>query len=165
MTKYIYIAAILLAACTAEKEAYTHTIVVGGGINSGKINYIEEATGVGATGALDLMEAATPLLTTSLEAKDITINHVQNGNYTISLTHDAGTSTFTEIPEKFINMDAEVLLSRKVFEPFFLKEWEPMRNTDFTTLYLKNKNDNQIFYMKIVASGSDKEMAKYSEDF
>lgn len=165
MRNYIYLAAILLAACTAEKEVYTHTIVKGGGVSTGEISYIEETTGVGATGALDLMETATPLLTTSLEEKDISINSVPNGNYTIALMNDAGTSTFTEIPEKFINMDADVLFSSKVFEPFFPAEWEPMKGADFTTVYIRSKKDNQVFYMKIVASGTNKEMAKYSEDF
>ncbi len=165
MKNYVYLAALLFAACTAEKEAYTHTIVKGGGVSNGEINYITEATGVGVTGGLDLMEAATPLLTFNLVNKDITVKRVPAGNYSITLKNEAGTSIFTEIPEKFINMDAEILFSRKVFEPFFPAEWEPMKGSDFTTVYLKNKDDNEVFYMKVVATGTNKEMAKYSEDF
>lgn len=165
MKGYIYAAVLLLAACSTEKESYTHTLIKGKGISSGVVSYIEEVTGVGTTGALDLLEAATPLLQTPLAAKDITIKHVPQGNYTISINNEEGTSSFTEIPEKFINMDAEVQFSSKVFESFFPKEWEAMKGTNYTTLYLKNKQDNQIFYMKVVATGTSKEMAKYSEDF
>ena len=69
------------------------------------------------------MESATPLVETTLEAKDITVENVPKGNYSVVLKNDSGTSTFTDIPEKFINMDADILFSRKVFEPFFPTRW------------------------------------------
>lgn len=165
MKVYIYSVVLLFAACAAEKEAYTHTLVQGKGLPSSVIYYWQETTGVGVTGALDLMEAATPIVQVSLENTDIVIPQVANGNYSISIENEAGTTTFTEIPEKFINMDAEVLFSSKVFEPYFLKEWTPMKGTDYTTLYIKSKLDNQVFYIKVVLTGTTQEIAKYSEDF
>ncbi|MDB4161557.1 hypothetical protein N9772_04240 [Bacteroidia bacterium] len=165
MTKNIYLIALLIAACTAEQATYIHSLVPGGGISTAEITYLHEATGVGISGGLDLIESATPIVETTLEAKDIKVDHVPKGNYSVILKNESGTSTFTGIPEKFINMDADILFSRKVFEPFFPTEWEPMKGSDFTTLYIKSKRDNQIFYMKIVATATNNEMAKYSEDY
>lgn len=157
--------ALLIAACTAEKESYTHTLAQGEGIPSSVIYYWQEATGIGVTGALDLMESATHIVKTPLKNIDIEVPQVANGNYSISIENEAGTTIFTEIPEKFINMDAEVSFSSKVFEPFFLKEWNPMKGKDYTTLYIKSKLDNQVFYIKVVLTGTTQEIAKYSEDF
>lgn len=166
MNNYIYaFALLLLAACSAEKESYVHSLLKGDGIGDAEVSYIQEVTGIGVTGGLDLMQSTDPLLQTPLDNKDITVKHVQNGNYSISLKNEYGESIFTEIPEKFVNMDADVSFSRKVFESFFPKEWEPMRGTDYSTLYIKSKRDNQIFFMKVVQTGTNKEMAKYSEDF
>ena len=165
MKNYIYLAALFVAACTTEKESYTHSLKTGGGISTAEVSYYQEVTGVGVTGGLDLMEAATPLVQTTLENSDISINHVEKGNYTIELSTQSGKSTFTEIPEKFINMDADISFSSKVFESFFPEEWAPMKGSDYTTLYIKSKKDNQVFYIKVVATGTNKEIGKYSEDF
>ena len=71
MKKGLYLIAILLAACTAEKESYTHSLSKGDGIANATISYSLEATGIGSTGALDMVEAATPIVESALESKDI----------------------------------------------------------------------------------------------
>jgi hypothetical protein len=161
----LYLIVLILAACSSEQESYTHSLTKGDGISAAEISYSLEATGLGTTGALDLIEAATPIVETSLEAKDIIFEHVQNGNYSIDLKEGTSTSTFTEIPEKFINLDAEVTFSRKVFESIFPKEWEPMKGTDYSTIVIKSKKDNQVFYTQAVSTGTNKQIAQYSEDF
>ncbi len=157
--------ALFLTACTTKQATYKHSLVPGGGVSNPEITYLHEAAGVSLSGGIDFIESATPFVETTLEAKDITIDNVPKGNYSITLKNESGTSTFTGIPEKFINIDADILFSRKVFEPFFPSEWEPMKGNNFTTLFIRSKRDSQIFYMKIVATGTNKEMAKYSEDY
>ena len=161
----LYLMVFILAACSTEQESYTHSFTKGGGISSADISYSLEATGVGTTGALDLMEAATPFVESALETKDITFDHVQNGNYSVTLKEGSITSTFTEVPEKFINLDAEVTFSRKVFESIFPEEWSPMKGTDYSSIIIQSKKDNQVFYTQAVATGTNKQIAQYSEDF
>ncbi|MBT6236574.1 MAG: hypothetical protein HOI49_10865 [Bacteroidetes bacterium] len=165
MKKSLYLIALLLAACSSEQETFTHTLNHHTGLTTGTIFYIQEATGIGATGALDLMEASEPILMISLDSTSVNLTEVETGNYTISLKNESGVSSFTEIPEKYLNMNAGVYFSRKVYESNFPQEWAPMKGTDYTTLYISSAQDNQVFYIQVVATGTNKKIAMHSEDY
>ena len=83
----------------------------------------------------------------------------------VAVKDGAGTTIFNDVPEKYINLDASVEITRNIFQDYFLKEWEPMRGSSFTTLYIKSNMDNQVFYIKTVKTGTDIEISKHSEDF
>ena len=141
---------LLNVSCSNEQATYTQTITSTAGIKNAEISYSQNDS---------------IIYSGELSASTITYNRVADQNVIVSITDEGGTTTFTEIPSKYINLDAEVEVTRNVFHDYFPKEWEPMKGKPFSTVYIKSKQDNQVFYMKCVMTNTDKEIGKYSEDF
>ena len=141
---------VLFVACAPEQATYTQTITKTTGLSNAEVSYVQNDS---------------ILYTGELSTSAITYSRVADQNVTVSITDEGGTSTFTEVPSKYINLDAEVEVTRNVFQDYFPEEWAPMKGKPFTTLYIKSKQDNQVFYMKCVMTNTDKEIGKYSEDF
>lgn len=139
-----------VVACSQEKDAYTQTISSTEGITDAELSYAQ---------------SDSILLSQKLTTGDITYARVGNEAVTVLVTDAGGTTLFDEVPSKYINLDATVEVTRNVFHDYFPAEWAPMKGQPYTTLYIKSKQDNQVFYMKCVFTNTDKEIGKYSEDF
>jgi hypothetical protein len=155
MKLYIYslifsLAMLLGVGCAPEQATYTQTITSTAGITSAEINY---------------SQGDSIIYAGKLAASTMFYNKVGEQNVTVSITDESGTTMFTEVPSKYINLDADVEVTRNVFQDYFPKEWEPMKGQPYTALYIKSKQNNQIFYVKCVLTNTDKEIGKYSEDF
>jgi hypothetical protein len=151
INSFIFGLAILLSVgCAPEQDSYTQTITNTEGLANAKISYTQNDSIIYAG---------------ELSASAITYNRIADQNVTVKITDESGTTTFTDVPSKYINLDAEVEVTRNVFQDYFPKEWAPMKGQPYTTLYLKSKQDIQVFYMKCVMTNTDKEIGKYSEDF
>ncbi|MDB4107452.1 hypothetical protein N8368_00765 [Bacteroidia bacterium] len=138
----------LLGSCSTEKESYSHKLNSVKGLSDGEIYYV----------------ATDTFVTNSLTAGEYTYPPVSE-MVTIAVKDGNGVSSFTEVPDKYINLDAEVEVSRNVFQDYFPEEWAAMKGTNYTTIYIKSKDDNEVFYMKVVHTNTNTEIGKYSEDF
>lgn len=141
---------LLGVGCAPEQVSFTQTITNTEGLTNAKISYTQNDS---------------IIYTGELSASAISYNRIADQNVTVSIADGSGTTTFTEVPSKYINLDAKVEVTRNVFQDYFPKEWEPMKGQPYTTLYIKSKQDNQVFYIKCVLTNTDKEIGKYSEDF
>lgn len=137
-----------LFSCS-KQESFTHSIKSTSGLSNAKIAYVD------AKGANSVHELSTT---------DLTIPRAV-GQYQIGIQDANGTTFFNEVPEKYINLDANLEITRNVFQDYFPEEWAPLKGSQFTTLYIKSKQDNQVFYIKVVKTGTDVEIAKHSESF
>ena len=146
---FLFIAA-LLTSCSNEQETYTQTVTSTEGMLESEIKYLQGENIVFAQ---------------QLVAGPMTYDRVDDSDVSVSISDVHGTSTFKDIPSKYINLDATVEVTRNVFQDYFPEEWAPMKGQPYTTLYIKSKQDNQVFYMKCVFTNTDKEISKYSEDF
>ncbi len=150
--KTVLLGLVLLSvvACSQEKDAYTQTIASTEGITNAELSYAQ---------------SDSILFIEKLAPGDVTYNRVGNGPVAVLVTDAGGTTLFDEVPSKYINLDADVEVTRNVSQDYFPEEWAPIRGQPYTTLYIKSKQDNQVFYMKCVFTNTDKEISKYSEDF
>lgn len=149
-TLLLFVSLTIISSCTKEQESYTHTITSTEGMLESELIYEQsEAT----------------LIANKLAPESLTYSKVGDADVSISVTDVHGTSTFNNVPSKYINLDASVEITRNVFQPYFPEEWEPMRGQPYTTLYIKSSQDNQVFYMQCVFTNTDKEIGKYSEDY
>ena len=139
-----------ILGCAKQQESYTHTISSVDGISNAEITYVQNDSMV---------------MTSSLAPSEIQYQRIESGDVTVLVTDANGTSAFNEVPSKYINLDATVEVSRNVFQDYFPEEWSLMKGQPYTTIYIKSKQDNQVFYMKCIFTNSDKEIGKYSEDF
>ncbi|MGB0850016.1 MAG: hypothetical protein ACPGTP_02110 [Bacteroidia bacterium] len=139
-----------MSSCTKEQQTYTQTITSTEGMLEAELTYEQsEAT----------------IVASKLALESLTYSKVGDADVSISVTDVHGTSTFNNVPSKYINLDASVEITRNVFQPYFPEEWEPMKGQPYTTLYIRSNQDNQVFYMQSVFTNTDKEIGKYSEDF
>lgn len=143
---------ILFAAvgCAKPQESHTQTITKIEGMQSAEINY---------------QQGEASFVTANLVSSDIHYDRIGDSDVTITIGDAGGTTTFNEVPSKYINLDATVEISRNVFQNYFPEEWAAMKGQPYTTIYIKSKQDNQVFYVKCVFTNTDKEIGKYSEDF
>lgn len=143
---------VLLFACftsCSKQESFTHSITATEGLSDAKIAYVD------ATGENSVHPLAEG---------DIVLQRAV-GQYQIGVQDATGTTYFNDVPEKYINLDAKVEFTRNVFQDYFPEEWAPLKGTNYTTLYIKSKKDNQVFYIKVVKTGTDVEIGKHSESF
>ncbi len=145
----LFTLSILLFIGCSQKENFTHTITSTEGINDADIAYVQ---------------ADGKNIVHDLDTGDILVKRI-DGMIQVAVKDGGSTTIFNDVPAKYINLDATVEVTRNVFQDYFPEEWEPMRGKRFTTLYIKSNMDNQVFYMKVVRTGTDVEIAKHSEDF
>lgn len=150
-TKLILLfASLAIIGCAKQQESYTQTISTIDGISNAELTY---------------KQGDSTLVTSSLSPSELHYQRIQDGEVTVLVTDANGTSTFEEVPSKYINLDATVEVSRNVFQDYFPEEWAEMKGQQYTTIYIKSKKDAGIFYMKCVFTNTEKEIGKYSEDF
>jgi hypothetical protein len=143
-------ALLAFAGCTKQQESYTQTITSITGLSNSEITY---------------KQGDKTIMTNSLVAGDYQYKRIENGDVQVTVTDAGGTTTFNDVPSKYINLDATIEVTRNIFQDYFPPEWEAMKGEQFTSIYIKSKQDNQVFYMKCVFTNSDREIGKYSEDF
>ena len=136
---------ILLFSACSKQENFVHSIKSTEGIQNAELNYAGNSP-------------------QTLKDRDIQLKRTET-EVDISVKDDKGTSIFKDIPAKYINIDANVEITRNVFHDYFHEEWKAMKDVPFTSIYIKSKKDNQVFFMKTVYTGTDKEIGKYSESF
>ena len=150
--KTFLFAFVLLATigCSQEQDLYTQTITNTEGLSNAELRYrLGDSTIVSA-------EIATG---------DLSYAHINSEEITVEVSDASGTTIFSDVPSKYANLDATLEVTRNVFQDYFPEEWSPMKGQPYTTLYIKSKNDSEVFYMKCVFTNTDKEIGKYSEDF
>lgn len=142
----------LLAAIGCVKPQKSHVQVISAvqGISQGEITY---------------MQGEDTITTAALEEGEINYDRIAEQDVQIHITDAGGSTTFNEVPSKYINLDATLEVSRNVFQDYFPEKWSPMKGQQYTTIYIKSKQDNQVFYVKSVFTNSEKEIGRYSEDF
>ncbi|HCD68869.1 MAG TPA: hypothetical protein DEQ56_10380 [Bacteroidetes bacterium] len=164
--KSLFIFSFLILGCQAEEHVYVHSITdISGLPNTAIISYASDFLGVGSTGGIEALANTDDLVSQPLSKGDLIINKVGQGNYTITVKDNNGQTSFTNIPEKYLNLNATLELTRDIFQPYFPAEWEAMNGTKYTSLRIKSKQDEGVFYIKTVYTGTDKEIGKYSEDY
>jgi precorrin-2 methylase len=150
-TKLILLfASLAILSCAKQQESYTQTISAVDGISNAELTY---------------KQGDSTLVISSLSPSDLNYQRIQDGDVTVLVTDAKGTTTLNEVPSKYINLDAKVEVSRNVFQDYFPEEWAEMKGQQYTTIYIKSKKDDGVFYMKCVFTNTEKEIAKYSEDF
>ena len=147
-----------LFSCSEPQQEFTHSITATDGLNAAEIAYFQ-------TKSSEPVELGASILTEAIVKGDVNVQRVADGNYIITITDQGGTTTFTEVPAKYINLDATLEVTRNIFQDYFPEEWEAMKGSNFTSIYFKSKQDNQVFYLKTVFTGTDKEIGMHSEDF
>lgn len=145
----LFTLSILLFIGCSQQENFTHTITSTDGITNAELAYVQ------ADGTNIVHDLANG---------EILVKRVE-GQIQVAVKDGGSTTIFNDVPAKYINMDATLEVTRNVFQDYFLEEWEPMKGKRYTTLYIKSKQDNQVFYIKAVNTGTDLEIAKHSEDF
>lgn len=151
---YLSLLSLLFYACSEPQQEFTHTTVSTDGLLNAEIAYVKA----------DTIEEQS-ILSQELAKGDVVLQRVADGLYTITINDKNGTTTFMEIPSKYINLDATLEVTRNIFQDYFPEEWEVMKGSNYTAIYFKSKADNQVFYLKTVFTGSDKEIGMHSEDF
>lgn len=151
ITTFFFTFVVLTAiGCAQEQDSYTQTITSTEGLTNAELSYrLGDST----------------LVSTELASGDISYAHIDAKQVAVEVSDASGTTTFTDVPSKYANLDAIVEVTRNVFQDYFPEEWAAMKGQPFTTIYIKSKKDNQVFYMKCVFTNTDKEIRKYSEDF
>ncbi len=150
-TKLILLfASLAILGCAKQQESYTQTISAIDGISNAELTY---------------KQGDSTVVTSSLSPSDLNYQRIQDGDVTLLVTDAKGITTLNEVPSKYINLDATVEVSRNVFQDYFPEEWAEMKGQQYTTIYIKSKKDDGVFYMKCVFTNTEKEIAKYSEDF
>ena len=164
--KTLFIFSFLILGCKAEEQIFVHTITdISGLPNTATISYSSDFLGVGSTGGIEALANADDFVSQPLAKGDLTINKVDRGNYTITVQDNNGQTSFTNIPEKYLNLNATLELTRNIFQPYFPAEWQAINGTMYTSLRIKSNQDEGVFYIKTVYTGTNKEIGKYSEDF
>ncbi|MFY0643492.1 MAG: hypothetical protein JXR19_03425 [Bacteroidia bacterium] len=155
---YLFLAT-LFAYCTEDPTEYTHTFTSTEGINNAELIYTTVNVGTAD-------EPAPGIYRFPLTKDDVIIPVVEEKRiFSIILIEGEMITSFEDIPAKFINMDANVEVTRNIFQSYFPEEWAPMKGSQYSSLFIQNKEDNQIFYMKTVFTGTNKEIGKHSEDY
>jgi len=142
-----------LFACAEPQQNFVHSISSTQGLKNAEIIYQEQG------GANEM------ILTEALSKGDLEVLRLKDGVYTVQINDQSSNTIFKDVPSKYLNLDATVEVTRNIFQDYFPSEWEPMRGAQFTSIYIKNKNDSQVFYLKTVATGTDKEIGLHSEDY
>lgn len=150
--------AVLLFSCGEPQQEFTHSIIATDGLNNTEIAFHNSKDS-------DTDELGEPFMSQELAQGDVTLQRVADGVYVITITDENGTTTFNDIPAKYLNLDATLSVTRNIFQDYFPEEWEAMKGSNYTSVYFKSKADNQVFYLKTVFTGTDKEIGKHSEDF
>jgi hypothetical protein len=144
------IALLTFIGCAKPQESHIQAITSVDGISNAEITY---------------QQGDSTIVTASLVAGDLQYSRIASGEVSVLVTDAKGTSTFGNVPSKYINLDATVEVSRNVFQDYFPAEWAAMKGQQYTTIYIKSKKDAGVFYMKCVFTNTEKEIGKYSEDF
>lgn len=145
--KWIYLTILTGIMACQKKTEFTHEIM--SSLPNSTLSYV---TGKQQADEYKL-EPQNILLQASSDSGAIIINHAQ------------GASVFNNIPAKYLNLDAKVEISRSEWKDYFLPEWTPMRGLDYMTLYIQSKQDKDVFYILVIHTGTDMEIARHSEDF
>jgi hypothetical protein len=146
----LLLASLAIIGCAKQQESHTQTISSVDGIFDAELTYLQEDS---------------IIVTSSLTPSDLNYQRIVDGDVSVLVTDASGTSTFEKVPSKYINLDATIEVSRNVFQKYFPEEWAEMKGQQYTTIYIKSKKDDGVFYMRCVFTNSDQEIAKYSEDF
>lgn len=144
------LALLTFIGCSKPQESHTQSISSVDGISNAEITY---------------SQGDKTIVTSGLAAGDLQYDRIESGNVTVLVTDASGTTTFADIPSKFINLDATVEVTRNVFQDYFPAEWAAMKGQQYSSIYIKSKKDDGVFYMKCVFTNTDKEIGKYSEDY
>ena len=156
-TLQLILLTVIIVSCTETQDQFTHTYSSTDGINNAQLTY--------APYGADLDDSSDAvLLRLSLMDGEKIIPKVNDDVYSIVITDDNGITSFEKIPAKFINIDATIEVTRNKFQPYFPEEWAPMKGSQFSTLYIQKADDAEVFYLKTVATGTNNEIGKHSED-
>ena len=149
-TLYILTTLFFLASCTEEKNTFMHSL---------------DSTNI-VSGDIAYLENNEEILTASVSDSSFIIDRKEEVTvYDITLKQLSNTTVFKDIPAKYIHMDASVELNKKEFLDYFLDEWAPMKGVNFTSIRIVSNEDPEVFYIAVVHTGSDQQIAKHSEDF
>ena len=141
------ILAVLLFSCGEPQQEFTHSIIATDGITNAELTYIK-------TDIANSPDLGKSIVNQAITQGDFVVQRVEDGNYIITVTDQNGSTIFTEVPAKYINLDATLEVTRNIFQDYFPEEWEAMKGSNFTSIYLKT-----------VFTGTDKEIGMHSEDF
>ena len=162
----LFIFSFFILGCQVEEQVYVHTIAdIAGLPNTATISYTSDFLGVGSTGGIEALANADDLISQPLSKGDLTLPKVDQGNYTIRVKDNSGQTSFTNIPEKYLTLNATGEITRNIFQSYFPAEWEAINGSKYTSIRIQSKQDKGVFYIKTVYTGTDKEIGKYSEDF
>ncbi|PCJ63851.1 MAG: hypothetical protein COA58_14560 [Bacteroidetes bacterium] len=152
MNKYLLtlFLAVVLVSCADEKTNFTHHINNSETINSAELIY---------------QMGDSTVLKGDITQQDLTILRQETSVYNVTVAESNQSSTFTNIPAKYIHLDANVEVSRNVFHSYFPAEWKEMKGVNYTSIKITNSEDPAIFYVAVVHTGTKKEIAKHSEDY
>jgi hypothetical protein len=143
-----FVSVLLMIGCS-NPGPYVHSITKVEGISNSTITY-QSADSVIATG--DLAKGDLTVVA-STELANIGIQSA-SGKLTI----------FSEIPEKYINMDVNIEVAQNVFMDYFPEEWSDLKKANYTSLHMVSKKDASIFFTSVVYTNTATEIGRHSED-
>ena len=158
----LLVTTILLYSCSGSGQ-YSHNVTSTEGISDARIIYMNSLPESETTSSV--LATRDTFLDQTLQEGEMIVQKVPSGLYSIHVIDKSGTTIFNDLPSKYINMNATLEVTRNVFQVYFPVEWAPMKGSPYTSVYLRSNADRQVFYMKTVYTGTDKEIGVYSEDF
>jgi hypothetical protein len=156
---YLLLIVVFFASCADNQKEFTQTINSTEGIADAAILYLSGTEVDGNTSYSDTLFSKPLIL------ENLIITRSDKPLFSIQIADNNGITQFNNIPAKYIHLDASLEITRNVFHDYFPKEWEPLKGSNYTSLYIQSKNDKEVFYIKTVASGTSKEIGLHSEDF
>ena len=100
-----------------------------------------------------------------LKESELTVN-LALGLTQIGIQEPSGKLTiFAEIPEEFINMDADVEIGRNRMYDYFPDDWANLKKANFTSLHIVSKTDRSKFFTLVVYTGTAIEIGRNSEQY
>lgn len=139
---------LLIVGCE-EQNSFIHQIQQVDGIENAVISY---------------QSSDSIVATSELEPAEMTVKRVNNLT-NIGIQTGAGQLTiFSEIPEKYINMDADIEIGRDVFMDYFPEEWSDLKKAHYTSIHIRSKTDRDLFFTAVVYTNTATEIGRHSED-
>lgn len=85
-------------------------------------------------------------------------------SFTVKIVAQSGTFQFRDISGKYLNADGAMYFSENTFEPFFPKEWEPLKaSASYATM--KFEKDQQHFFFITTDYRADRTIGSYFESW
>ncbi len=144
----------MMQSCTEPQQEFVHSLNSIEGISDAVLSYSQSSA-----------ETIDTIISKDLSLGDMQIDRIEGEVVKIEIRDANGSTVFNDIPSKYINMDAQLEISRNVFQPYFPEEWSAMKAGDFTSIYIVNSEDKEEFFIKTVHTGTDMQIGMHSEDY